>query len=74
MSEKEPMGKLEKLRRAGDLLSIGLVAIGALFGIPLLVGGGALDLAFSQTIGKESLKSLEKFKEKLKKVYGTGKK
>ena len=60
-------GRLEKLRKKMDLLDYGQIAVGFIFGMPLLVASGAFGVATSQTVGKEFTKKMGKlFKRKKK--------
>jgi len=60
-------GKFTELKKKLDLLDWGAVAVGFIFGIPLLVAGGTVALAADYTINKEIAKKLDKIFKKKKK-------
>ena len=69
MAKETEDNVLEKTRKVFDKITIGVIAVGAIFGLPMLVAGGALDLGCSMSAGKETNKQLTKwwkdFKEAL---------
>ena len=61
---KEGESRLEKFRKFGDLFSIGLLGIAFITASSGLAAAAALDLAVSQTIGKEIVKKFGKKKKR----------
>lgn len=60
---KENLSSFEKLKKIGDLFSIGLLGIAFITGSSALAAAAALDLAMSQTLGKEIGKKFKKSKK-----------
>lgn len=62
MSERE--SRVEKIKRWGDIFSIGLVAIAYVTASAALAAAAALDIAISETFGKEFVKKWKKWRQK----------
>jgi hypothetical protein len=58
-------GKFTEIKKKLDLLDYGAVAVGFIFGLPVLIGAGAFGLAMDYTVNKEIAKKFDKkFKKK----------
>ena len=61
---KEQETKFDKVRRILAYISFGILAIGALIGSAVLVGGSLMDIAVDQSVGKEASNYFKKRKQR----------
>ena len=70
MAKEADKNFLERSRGFFDKITIGIIAIGALIGSTAVIAGGALDLGYSKSAGKESNLALARWWKKFKNALG----
>ena len=66
LAEWQKKGKLEKAADVLKWVSITALAVGAVYGVPLLVGAALLDLGISDPLTREMIEAWKNFTAKFK--------